>query len=88
MTGLPFSQACENNKGPILEVLKRVFADRAEFLGEVEAQRFGTSLSIRIRRRLLAVLVAPPDIGDRMLGDTDGHFFRSPRPAPNDNLQL
>ena len=28
----PWSQACENNKGPILEVLKRVFADRASVL--------------------------------------------------------
>lgn len=29
---LPFSQSCENNKGPILEVLQRVFADRSEVL--------------------------------------------------------
>lgn len=28
MDGLPFSQACENNKGFILEVLREVFADR------------------------------------------------------------
>ncbi|MFV8818870.1 DUF938 domain-containing protein [Haliea sp. E17] len=28
MDALPFSQACENNKAPILEVLSRVFADR------------------------------------------------------------
>ncbi|PLW70934.1 DUF938 domain-containing protein [Pseudohalioglobus lutimaris] len=27
MRSLPFSQSCENNKGPILEVLKTVFAD-------------------------------------------------------------
>jgi hypothetical protein len=29
---LPFSQACENNKGPILEVLSRVFAGRRRVL--------------------------------------------------------
>lgn len=29
---LPFSQACENNKHPILEVLKRVLADRHQVL--------------------------------------------------------
>jgi hypothetical protein len=28
----PFSQACENNKQPILDVLKRVFADRKNVL--------------------------------------------------------
>lgn len=32
MTELPFSQACENNKGPILEVLARVFGDRRAVL--------------------------------------------------------
>jgi len=32
MDALPFSQACENNKQPILEVLARVFADRGEVL--------------------------------------------------------
>ena len=32
MTELPFSQSCENNKGPILEVLARVFADRCTVL--------------------------------------------------------
>jgi len=30
--GLPYSQSCENNKGPILEVLRRVFADRQAVL--------------------------------------------------------
>jgi Protein of unknown function (DUF938) len=30
--GLPFSQSCENNKAPILEVLLRLFADREEVL--------------------------------------------------------
>ena len=29
---LPFSEACERNKGPILEVLKSVFADRTHVL--------------------------------------------------------
>jgi hypothetical protein len=29
---LPFSQACENNKGPILDVLQRLFADREAVL--------------------------------------------------------
>jgi SAM-dependent methyltransferase len=29
---LPFSEACERNKGPILEVLRRHFADRAHVL--------------------------------------------------------
>lgn len=29
---LPYSQACENNKGPILEVLRDVFADREQVL--------------------------------------------------------
>ena len=32
MDGLPFSQSCENNKAPILEVLLRIFADREEVL--------------------------------------------------------
>ncbi|OFC68906.1 DUF938 domain-containing protein [Alteromonas confluentis] len=33
MTGqLPFSQACENNKGPILAILKDAFADRKRVL--------------------------------------------------------
>lgn len=32
MTGLPFSQACENNQVPILKVLSRIFADRTEVL--------------------------------------------------------
>ena len=32
MVELPFSQSCENNKGPILEVLARVFADRHRVL--------------------------------------------------------
>ncbi len=32
MPALPFSQSCENNKGPILEILARVFADRVEVL--------------------------------------------------------
>jgi hypothetical protein len=30
--GLPFSQACENNKAVILEILQRVFADRRRVL--------------------------------------------------------
>jgi SAM-dependent methyltransferase len=29
---LPFSEACERNKGPILEVLRRYFADRSQVL--------------------------------------------------------
>jgi len=32
LTQLPFSQACENNKEPILGVLRRVFADRSRVL--------------------------------------------------------
>lgn len=32
MTDKPFSQACENNKGPILEVLKQAFATRKHIL--------------------------------------------------------
>ncbi|MEH6586918.1 MAG: DUF938 domain-containing protein [Halioglobus sp.] len=32
MEQLPFSQACENNKGPILEALSRVFASRRQVL--------------------------------------------------------
>jgi hypothetical protein len=32
LTELPFSQACENNKGPILSVLRRLFADRQQVL--------------------------------------------------------
>lgn len=32
MEGLPFSQACENNKRFILEVLREVFADRGQVL--------------------------------------------------------
>ncbi len=32
MEQLPFSQACENNKGAILEILSRVFADRRRVL--------------------------------------------------------
>lgn len=32
MDGLPFSQACENNKTPILAVLQEVFADRGRVL--------------------------------------------------------
>ena len=32
MNGLPFSQACENNKQPILAVLSRVFAERSMVL--------------------------------------------------------
>src|SRR5260370_80495 len=30
---MPFSDACERNKGPILEVLRGVFADRSHVLG-------------------------------------------------------
>jgi len=29
---MPFSEACERNKGPILEILRRVFADRSQVL--------------------------------------------------------
>lgn len=32
MTGLPYSQSCENNKAPILAVLQRVFANRSRVL--------------------------------------------------------
>lgn len=32
MTELPFSQACENNRAPILEVLQTAFADRRHVL--------------------------------------------------------
>ncbi len=32
MTDLPFSQACENNRAPILEVLQTAFADRRHVL--------------------------------------------------------
>ena len=32
MDGLPFSQSCENNKGPILEVLRQCFAGRSQVL--------------------------------------------------------
>ena len=32
MTGLPYSQACENNKAPILEILRSAFADCSEVL--------------------------------------------------------
>ena len=32
MDSLPFSQACENNKDFILEVLREAFADRREVL--------------------------------------------------------
>lgn len=32
MDPLPFSQACENNKQPILDILSRVFAERREVL--------------------------------------------------------
>ncbi len=32
MDALPFSQACENNRQPILDILGRVFADRSEVL--------------------------------------------------------
>ncbi len=32
MSGLPFSQSCENNKAPILATLERVLADRSEVL--------------------------------------------------------
>src|ERR1700734_2475247 len=32
MPMLPFSEACERNKGPILEVLRVAFADRAQVL--------------------------------------------------------
>ncbi len=32
MDGLPFSQACENNKGPILEVIRRAFCACDEVL--------------------------------------------------------
>lgn len=32
MDSLPFSQACENNKLPILEVLRQAFADRRQVL--------------------------------------------------------
>ncbi|TDG15718.1 DUF938 domain-containing protein [Seongchinamella unica] len=32
MERLPFSQACENNKGPILEVLRELFVDRLRVL--------------------------------------------------------
>ena len=32
MTGLPYSQACENNKAPILDVLQRVFSSSREVL--------------------------------------------------------
>ncbi len=32
MDQLPYSQACENNKGPILQILERVLADSAQVL--------------------------------------------------------
>lgn len=32
MEQLPFSQACENNKGPILDALSRIFASRRQVL--------------------------------------------------------
>ncbi len=32
MDALPYSQACENNKQPILDILSQVFADRREVL--------------------------------------------------------
>lgn len=32
MQNLPFSQACENNKNPILEILKEIFADSTRVL--------------------------------------------------------
>ena len=32
MDGLPFSQSCENNKGPILAVLREAFAERRQVL--------------------------------------------------------
>jgi len=32
VTSLPFSEACERNKGPILDVLREVFADRSRVL--------------------------------------------------------
>ena len=32
MDSLPFSQSCENNKAPILEVLREAFADRRQVL--------------------------------------------------------
>ena len=32
MTSLPFSEACERNKGPILDVLRDVFVDRSKVL--------------------------------------------------------
>lgn len=32
MPQLPYSQACENNKAPILDVLSRVFEDRRHVL--------------------------------------------------------
>ncbi|SEA39158.1 DUF938 domain-containing protein [Alkalimonas amylolytica] len=31
-TALPFSQACENNKGPILQILRSAFANRQQVL--------------------------------------------------------
>lgn len=32
MQNLPFSQACENNKNPILDILKEIFADKTRVL--------------------------------------------------------
>lgn len=32
MNDLPFSQACENNKGPILDILQSIFTDRKRVL--------------------------------------------------------
>src|ERR1700693_6137071 len=32
MVGLPFSEACERNKAPILEVLRAAFADRSNVI--------------------------------------------------------
>ncbi|GAB3283904.1 DUF938 domain-containing protein [Parahaliea aestuarii] len=32
MDGLPWSQACENNKAPILDILRRVLADKTQVL--------------------------------------------------------
>ncbi len=62
---LPFSEACERNKGPILEVLREAFADRSRVL-EIGA---GTGQhAVHFARQLPALQWQPTDRAD-YLGD-------------------
>ena len=55
MDSLPFSQACENNKGPILEHLGRLFADVSEVLEIGSGSGYQTAILAQLVGDVFAV---------------------------------